>query len=147
MTRQPFNTIVPFVGVKLDEVEWKKVFTPEGENTKFYDFPLPRRTNEMKTVRLDMEFSPEDDSLFTSDLTEDVRTALTEQTAHDLADLLVNGDTESTDPLLKVLNGEEKVGKRLLDVNFSGVVYDVQYRAGKDTYEWTAYVALEAVYD
>lgn len=146
MTGQPFALLVPFVVEKLNEVEWIRVHTPDDESPKKYTFPLPRRTGKMKTIRLDMEFSPEEPSLFTDNLTEEVRDAMTYQAAHDVADLLVNGDTESPDPLLKVLDGEVKKGKHLSDINLSGVVYDVEYHARKDTYEWTAYVALETVY-
>lgn len=147
MTNQPFTPLIPFVKEKFDEVEWVRVRTPDGENPKRYVSPIPERTSEMKTLRLDMEFGSEKPSLFTDTLTEELRSVMTDQMSGDIADLLVNGDVESNDPLLKVINGEVKMGRRLSDVNFSGVIYDVEYHSKKDTYEWTVYVALEPVYD
>lgn len=61
-------------------------------------------------VRLDWELSTEglEDNIEGSSLEDHVASLMARQTANDLEDLMIHGDTTSADPLLKSLNGWRK---------------------------------------
>lgn len=72
-------------------------------------------------LRLDWELSTEglEDNIEGTSLDEHVASLMARQTANDLEDLYIHGDTASTDPLLKSLDGYRKrarAGGHVLDV-------------------------------
>lgn len=64
-------------------------------------------------IRLDWELSTEglEDNIEGNSLEDHVASLMARQTSNDLEDLLIHGDTTSTDPLLKSLNGWRKLAR------------------------------------
>lgn len=60
---------------------------------------------------------------------------------NDMVDLALHGDTESTDPLLKVLDGAYKTGINP-DVKFGTFEIYKEFRPMKDTYELTMFTRI-----
>lgn len=65
----------------------------------------------------------------------------------DLVDLIVNGDTNSGDVVLRMYDGEKKLDKRLVDFNFVEGSLFRQFKPMKNTIEYTLYILVKADYE
>jgi hypothetical protein len=109
----------------------------------------PKRTNpfkgevatqDMNFIRLDWELSYQDDVPRAA--WKNVVPLMLGQLRGDIEDLLINGDTESEDPLFKALDGALKRGKNLKSLSLTDIHLFEELRPKKMSYEYTVYFRL-----
>lgn len=143
MTDQNFQMYIPYIERALDKAIWFPGHTPIPERLKPHYVGYFEGS---KALRLDWELTYEqaekwDISQFFPDLLHPrVKKAIIEAAASDIADLVVNGDTNSTDPLLKNFDGEVKLGKRFAGLRVSSVHWQGENQQRKETVEYTMYL-------
>jgi len=142
MTGQPFEMLVPYFERRLTDLDFI--------NLSDKDRPKPSREEGSINIRFDWEFAPE--NLGTgpwknvNDVPLEVQIpCFIPILAYDLADICVNGDVDSNDPVLKAMDGEHKLGERFKDFYISPALYRTEYKWRKDVVEWEIYITIKGI--
>lgn len=111
------------------------------DNPEATEYLCPRPAG-AKNLRLDFELTEE--ALTQDEFTnEHALTLMWNQFEVDLLDLIWNGDVEkSSDPLLKAMNGINKVNKPVSDILLGPVKIYRTFKPLKNTWEYTLYISM-----
>jgi hypothetical protein len=99
-------------------------------------------------LRLDWELSQDalDENVHGNDLEGTIRNLMKHQMASDFADLVLNGDRKSNDPLLQSLDGELKLGKRMVEFKHGQMWWYRELKGKKNTWEYTVYTIIQPIF-
>lgn len=142
MTGQPFQMLIPYFERRLSTLD----FISATDTSR----PRPPREEGSVNIRFDWELTPdqlEGNWPHLTEVPDEVQVGLIIPTlAYDLADICVNGDMDHhNDPMLKVMDGEHKLGERFKDFYISPALYYTEYKNGKDAVEWTIYMTIKGI--
>jgi hypothetical protein len=94
-------------------------------------------------MRLDYEIATERfDSPENAEMTKHVGRLMTSQMVNDFADLIENGDKDSTDPLMKAMNGVVKRGQEPLQIIIDDCAAFRYYSKHKKSYEYILFTTI-----
>ena len=97
-----------------------------------------------KGVRLDLDFTTEElEELEPVDNV--IANKMKQQIAEEVDELITFGDIDSSDPLLKTIDGEAKLGVKFSDIRISDALYAVNYDRARDTIEYTVWFTVETI--
>ena len=73
--------------------------------------------------------------------------ALRTMVIEDLNDVVVNGDRESSNPLLTAIDGEKKLNKSLTDFRISSAILEIEQKPARNLTAYTVYFKILAEFD
>jgi len=132
------NALEEFRNNLKETPEGQTYIKDSGERHRYYIGALDPNES---VARLRLDFEIEEGLVLSGD-DDTVWKLLFEQARYDLADVIENGDTGTTDPLLRAFNGSKKRGQEPVAVDFlSGTLIKVRKRR-KATFEFTLWLTL-----
>lgn len=141
-----YDLVVPFVTERLYSLRWHNLTLKDEERpTKL------SRVEGSRGIRLDFdEPTPAAvkqgwATLEHNHMSYKTQQKVIEALAPDIADLIVNGDVESMDPLLKAMDGEMKLGTRFRDVYLTDIRYNLNWSPSRDVIEHTIFTTIKGI--
>jgi len=122
----------------------------EYANIAYYALVEQAGTVEGVRLRLDWSLSKEaltDSKIDPETIDEHVNHMMFTQGSIDVADLIINGDTDSEDPLLRTMDGEKKLGKTMKSVKSSKPEILKEYNEKSGWLQYQMFFALTVEFE